>query len=81
MNGTNVTLPNNTEPVTEKQHTHTTPGEGNGRDDGNESSLGPTPRGVANGSPVIMAQESQAAVMGMAGSLYLWFLHMKGAFV
>ena len=37
------------------------------------------PRRVSSATAAVMEQQSQSvAAMGVAGSLYLWFLHMKG---
>ncbi|XP_068754835.1 uncharacterized protein [Montipora capricornis] len=68
-NDTNSTEPAATTPIP------VTKGELNGP--GSGSSRGPISGEVSSDSPVVMAHESQPAVMGVAGSLYLWFLHMK----
>lgn len=68
-NDTNSTEPAATTPIP------VTKGELNGP--GSGSSRGPISGKVSSDSPVVMAHESQPAVMGVAGSLYLWFLHMK----
>lgn len=56
------------------------PGYGPGSVNDLKHSSKPTSSGVSSGIPVVMPQKGQAAVMGVAGSLYLWFLHMKGMF-
>ncbi|XP_068758235.1 uncharacterized protein [Montipora capricornis] len=68
-NDTNSTEPAATTPIP------VTKGELNGP--GSGSSRGPISGEASSDSPVVMAHESQPAVMGVAGSLYLWFLHMK----
>ncbi|XP_068713716.1 uncharacterized protein [Montipora foliosa] len=68
-NDANSTEPAATTPIP------VTKGELNGP--GSGSSSGTISGEVSSDSPVVMAHESQPAVMGVAGSLYLWFLHMK----
>ncbi|KAL9969683.1 hypothetical protein ACROYT_G021927 [Oculina patagonica] len=38
---------------------------------------GPLSKAVSSAAPVVMQQARPEVVMGVAGSLYLWFLHMK----
>ena len=43
-----------------------------------KSQQNPSPEAASTSAPVVMGQASPEVVMGVAGSLYLWFLHMKG---
>ena len=71
MNGTNYTLKPTTVPITVKTRVLQTT-------DKDQPTSGPARR-VSSATAAVMEQQSQSvAAMGVAGSLYLWFLHMKG---
>lgn len=81
--GLPITIPENRNNFTNSTvlvKTTRNPGYGPGSDKDLKNSSTPTSSEVSSGIPVVMAQKGQAAVMGVAGSLYLWFLHMKGMF-
>jgi len=78
--GLPITIPENRNNFTNSTvpvKTTRNPGYGPGSDNNLKHGSRPTSSGVSSGIPVVMPQKGQAAVMGVAGSLYLWFLHMK----
>ncbi|XP_022784824.1 uncharacterized protein LOC111325290 isoform X3 [Stylophora pistillata] len=78
VNDTNYTLPNktlNTLSNTARPSKLTiTP---TGRSSDGKTQQSPSPETAFSSAPVVMGQASPEVVMGVAGSLYLWFLHMK----
>ncbi|XP_067050057.1 uncharacterized protein [Acropora muricata] len=75
-----ITIPENRNNFTNSTvpvKTTRNPGYGPGSDNDLTHGSRPTSSGVSSDIPVVMPQKGQAAVMGVAGSLYLWFLHMK----
>ena len=75
VNGTNYTLPNKTLNTTLRPSILTITPKGLPSDNTQNS---PSPKAASSAAPVVMGQASPEVVMGVAGSLYLWFLHMKG---
>ncbi|XP_015774640.1 PREDICTED: uncharacterized protein LOC107352822 isoform X3 [Acropora digitifera] len=78
--GLPITIPENRNNFTNSTvpvKTTRNPGYGPGSVNDLKHSSRPTSSGDSSGIPVVMPQKGQAAVMGVAGSLYLWFLHMK----